>query len=719
MGKAEELMMANKRQEQTIGKFRNGALNVLVSTSVLEEGIDVKSCNCVIRAFPPDDFRAYIQSRGRARAQNAIYCLLCPEDQSNALNLNLQQFNAIEQLLTSRFTTSNYAIDTTISLPDAFPPYVVESTGARVTLSNAIALVNRYCAKLPSDVFTRLVPEVNDIQIDQGNGQVLYKAELLLPINAPIKEPIRLENPVYSRSLARMAVALKACEVLHSRKELTDNLLPAGKDSIAQDFLSEVVEDDEYMTGVAGRNIKKRRLYDRKVTKTLTKALAKVGQECNLYIIDIQLVAPLSEEDNLKKRRIIDPHSDVTAFGFICTSELPAITHFPVFLRQGKTEVSFVRAATKQIVDMDTMELIYEFHSHIFEDILRVAKNAVAFSPENAYIPLLIVPLIKKLDSNGCVFDAELDRSRLLPNIRQIEPIPSLEARQNYKFDEKRFKDAVVLPWYRVSDHPTYYYVAEICHNDHPNSKFPDEKYISFNDYFINKYNLTIYDQQQPLLDVDRASERMNLILPRAPSSRAKKQSFDPTQRQILVPELVHCHPLSATYWTMIIALPTILYRLNQFLLIDELRSIIVQDAFKANPITPPNHEWPKLDYDTPNVNSNEKSIRNISQLRQSQPIEPEPESIRSNDIFSDDVMNVDGNHHTFDVGYWDPNEAAAFQTLRTDPFDLANSIPEKISEQSALGRTTDDMDISDTEIEEYEIITDYTDLRRTIGGKI
>jgi hypothetical protein len=82
---------------------------------------------------------------------------------------------------------------------------------------------------------------------------------------------------------------------------------------------------------------------------------------------------------------------------------------------------------------------------------------------------------------------------------------------------------------------------------------------------------------------VDRASERMNLIFPRAPSTRTKKQSFDPTQRQILVPELVHVHPLTATYWTMIIALPTILYRLNQFLLIDELRSTIVQDAFKVS----------------------------------------------------------------------------------------------------------------------------------------
>jgi endoribonuclease Dicer len=58
---AGDLMVANKRQENTIFNFRTAKLNVLVSTSVLEEGIDVKSCNCVIRAFPPEDFRAYIQ----------------------------------------------------------------------------------------------------------------------------------------------------------------------------------------------------------------------------------------------------------------------------------------------------------------------------------------------------------------------------------------------------------------------------------------------------------------------------------------------------------------------------------------------------------------------------------------------------------------------------------------------------------------------------------
>lgn len=46
-------------------------------------------------------------------------------------------------------------------------------------------------------------------------------------------------------------------------------------------------------------------------------------------------------------------------------------------------------------VDESTMERIYQFHAHVFEDILRVAKSGVAFAPENSLVPLLIVPLLK------------------------------------------------------------------------------------------------------------------------------------------------------------------------------------------------------------------------------------------------------------------------------------------------------------------------------------
>uniref|UniRef100_A0A914SJX8 PAZ domain-containing protein n=1 Tax=Parascaris equorum TaxID=6256 RepID=A0A914SJX8_PAREQ len=83
--------------------------------------------------------------------------------------------------------------------------------------------------------------------------------------------------------------------------------------------------------------------------------------------------------------------------------------------------------------------------------------------------------------------------------------VPDEEERKLFKFDVTKFQDAVVMPWYRDKEHPSFYYVAEII-DANPSSKFPDEKFANFNDYFIQKYNIEIYDQRQPLLDVDYTS---------------------------------------------------------------------------------------------------------------------------------------------------------------------------------------------------------------------
>ncbi|KAI6224621.1 hypothetical protein M3Y95_00772100 [Aphelenchoides besseyi] len=730
---ADELVVANKRQEQTISKFRSNTLNVLVSTSVLEEGIDVKSCNTVIRVAPPNDFRSYIQSRGRARAQNAIYCLMATGKEYKKLKERVEQYQEIERLLVERFSTTNedVEIDQQSVITDLIEPYIVPSTGAQITMATAIQMVNRYCQKLPSDVFTRLVPEVK-VESVTMDGLIHYTAKLYLPINAPYKKAIVLDKPAPTKSLAKIGVALKACKMLHEKKELNDYLLPTGKDAIVNGLLNEVVEDDEYITNFAGRNIKKRRLYDRKISKTLQNGLAEVGVPCNVYIIDIHLVEPLTEEENLKKRKIIDPRNDDAAFGFICKCELPSITQFPAFLRQGKTEITFTRAQTQLTIDEETMQNVYAFHTHLFEDILRVAKNAVEFSPNESLVPLLIVPLIKKHDNEGKLVDCELDRSRLIPDIRRSQTIPTEEERKAYRFNEERIRDAVVTPWYRAAEDAPFYYVAEICYDLNPASDFPDKKFQSFNEYYTAKYELSIYDQEQPLLDVDRASERMNLILPRNAPIRVKTRSYDPTQKQILIPELVHIHPLSATYWTMIIALPTILYRLNQFLLVDELRGSITREALKSTGDCPNDYEWPPLDYDSSHTTTTistaptptssttqvpDKAIKHIAQMRR---VEPEPTPSDEMTSLMEAAPPIGEQGKSFTVGVWDPNEALQFQTPRTDPFGLytgSESQAERLGEQAALARTGDEMDISDGEVEEYEILTDFNKgLRETIN---
>ena len=56
---------------KTLKAFKNGDLNIIVSTSVLEEGVDIRICNLVIRFDKPKTFRPYVQSRGRPRVKES------------------------------------------------------------------------------------------------------------------------------------------------------------------------------------------------------------------------------------------------------------------------------------------------------------------------------------------------------------------------------------------------------------------------------------------------------------------------------------------------------------------------------------------------------------------------------------------------------------------------------------------------------------------------
>jgi hypothetical protein len=53
--------------QERLEEFKKGTINLLISTSVSEEGIDVAACNCVVRFDRVETPVSVIQSRGRAR----------------------------------------------------------------------------------------------------------------------------------------------------------------------------------------------------------------------------------------------------------------------------------------------------------------------------------------------------------------------------------------------------------------------------------------------------------------------------------------------------------------------------------------------------------------------------------------------------------------------------------------------------------------------------
>lgn len=73
------ILSLQNEQTDTIRNFRQGTLNLLISTSVAEEGLDIPECNLVVRYGLLTNEIAQQQASGRARAQNSQYSVVAQE----------------------------------------------------------------------------------------------------------------------------------------------------------------------------------------------------------------------------------------------------------------------------------------------------------------------------------------------------------------------------------------------------------------------------------------------------------------------------------------------------------------------------------------------------------------------------------------------------------------------------------------------------------------
>lgn len=113
---------------ETLNDFKIGDKNIIVSTAVAEEGIDIQACGCVIRFDPPPNMVAWAQSRGRARRRRSTFVLLMGEVDASAEKMT--QWHRIEQEMVKKYTDFDRE-DQQMDIADLDDPisFCVEKTG--------------------------------------------------------------------------------------------------------------------------------------------------------------------------------------------------------------------------------------------------------------------------------------------------------------------------------------------------------------------------------------------------------------------------------------------------------------------------------------------------------------------------------------------------------------------------------------------------------------
>ncbi|KAK1311372.1 hypothetical protein QJS10_CPA08g00468 [Acorus calamus] len=176
---------SKKEQIDTVDAFREGKVNIIVATQILEEGLDVQSCNLVIRG----------DSTALSRVMNYLASGDIMREES------LRQASLPCAPIGNRMSNEGF--------------YRVESTGATVTLSSSVQLIYFYCSRLPSDGYFKSSPR---FVIDKESSV----SSLYLPKTCPIQNVFVKGN---GKSLKQI-LCLEACKKLHEIGALTDYLLP-------------------------------------------------------------------------------------------------------------------------------------------------------------------------------------------------------------------------------------------------------------------------------------------------------------------------------------------------------------------------------------------------------------------------------------------------------------------------------------------------------------
>ena len=574
-----KLQSIKKQQDQAILHFKEGRSNILIATSVVEEGLDIPDCNVVIRYDFPPTYRAYVQSRGRARKLPAKFIFFVSESLVNKNKCTLENFKDIELLLRNYATDQspknikNEKDDDKIDYNVLIPPLEVIGTGARVTATSAIQRLNFYCSQLPKDEYTETLPTDETIKIHDG----LFQTKILLPKLCPVKQVIQ-GKAMPNKKLAKMSAAMQALEVLYDAKELTDAFLPLFRQKESNKLL---IKSEDGCSSTVDQKLKVPSLFWRKNLK----------EESGLFFLYSIHLNLESTVENFSEYFMTGKDHQVTCFGILSKNKLPDFPKFEIFPQYGISTVSieFQREIT---VPAHVLSSYFWFQEALFSNILNLPNMKMCSSA--LFKNYFVVPLclkVKDIQFHSLKSDSSVYLDIDAPFINQLKRQWDADKNHwiygNVPDDLNKCLDSVFFPAYNFDEHHTNTQtannlyavtcIADITAKSKLKGRISKDKegtiIPTYEEYHLKKHNIRLKSPNKNLLCCRHVTSHYSYFK----FKEEDKEKYSKSTVMFLVAEIQKVHPMPASLWNQATCLPSILWRMETFCLARELSEIVYQ----------------------------------------------------------------------------------------------------------------------------------------------
>ncbi|GAA6028331.1 hypothetical protein JCM8097_006980 [Rhodosporidiobolus ruineniae] len=556
-------------QASILTAFGEGDTNLLIATSVVEEGLDVQPCNFVVRFDLYHTHISFVQSRGRARAPGSHYLIFCErnnlEEKRKMLKVmrfdrEINSFLAGELLAAELEDEDEDPQDFYGRADEELEYYEVESTGAVLTPHFALSLLGRYCHSLPKSDEFALRNALFDF-VDKGCdefGQSWWTCNIALPSGSKLR---LIEGPLAtSTKLAKRAAAFDACKILHRIGSLDDHLLPL------RIFPPEDIVDS---SGNAVGTRKNQVEYERAWWKgwqpdspcgdstVFHATLLHYGGDNGNTTVKGQLYRPVV----LLSRNPLPPTPPTTLY----VEGEPLVVH--------AAAVGAVSLTTEQR-KLLTQHNLAMWRTVLNKEELRIAREVV--DGKETLKELELVWFVAEL-----LPDVQLEASRIkVDDLAWARMKHVKEVKLDWKNMPQDLADTVIVD---LAKNGCRYFFQGVREDLHPESVLPKGRqsdksrriitlmdyYLSFNAPYFHSFHV---DPAQPLLEVSRMSKSVTFL---SKTPRNDCQANPKKLRQHLphfaLPQTALVHHLPASIFRTAYMLPSILTDLEQRLLVIEL----------------------------------------------------------------------------------------------------------------------------------------------------